>query len=194
MYLHSAPIEWLFANVFSNSKHSFTTIRSDQAMFAHNCICLQIERQSLTSSVAQSILSQCHFNTLIFQFFSPVEESLTFLVTESLTFLVTKAYSQWYVYFTIVFAFLYRANRRSLTYSVTQNILSQWYVRRCFLLTIVFVSPHQLKKSLLETIDNLFSNSRHFIQFAQEKALYQGNITTLINIDYNIVTNYLYYT
>jgi hypothetical protein len=170
VYLHSAPIEWLFTNVFSNSKHSFTTIRSDQAMFAHNCICLQIVRQSLTSSVAQSILSQCHFNTLIFQFFSPVEESLTFLVT--------KAYSQWYVYFTIVFAFLYRANRRSLTYSVTQNILSQWYVRRCFLLTIVFVSPHQLKKSLLETIDNLFSNSRHFIQFAQEKALYQGNIKT----------------
>ena len=165
VYLHSA-------NVFSNSKHSFTTIRSDQAMFA-NCICLQIERQSLTSSVAQSILPQCHFNTLIFQYFSPVEESLTFLVT--------KAYSQWYIYqclLTIVFAFLYRANRRSLTYSVTQNILSQWYVRRCFLLTIVFVSPHQLKKSLLETIDNLFSNSRHFIQFAQEKALYQGNIKT----------------
>jgi len=125
--LHSAPIEWLFANVFSNSKHSFTTIRSDQAMFTYNCICLQIERQSLTSSVAQSILSQCHFNTLIFQFFSPVEESLTFLVT--------KAYSQWYVYqclLTIVFAFLYRANRRSLTYSVTQSILSQWHVRRMF--------------------------------------------------------------
>ena len=73
VYLHSAPIEWLFANVFSNSKHSFTTIRSDQAMFTYNCICLQIERQSLTSSVAQSILSQCHFNTLIFQFFSPVD-------------------------------------------------------------------------------------------------------------------------
>jgi len=135
-------------------------------MFTH--ISAPIEGLSLTYSVTQSILSQWHACRATFTYnriYILYQQGIIANLFSSSKHL----FSQWYVDRCDVYLQLYLIpaliEGLSLTYLVTQNILSQWYVE-----------SRLLKQSYLHPVptkNNLFSNSKHFVQFVQERALIQ---------------------